>query len=73
MTIPAMFQHANISSKKKINIHDNGENEIWTPTKRKLILNNNIRTLLRIYQHTPYILGAQVASLAKKRRCDETD
>ena len=50
MTIPAMFKINTTPGKKKFT-HFSGDGAILTPTKRKLIINCNTRTLLRVFEN----------------------
>ena len=75
MTIPAMLSkhHDNSNFEEKTVTHHMGE--INTPTKKKLIQNENTKTLLSVFevkkisQPEGVWVEWEVASPAKRRRC----
>ena len=85
MTKPAfsISDRRNVQQSRTNNQHSRGETEsdFLTPTKRKLIQNNNTGTLRMIFEADTSSLprvgvvvggGTEVASPAKKRRCEPT-
>ena len=71
VTIPAPFSRQNIHSNSDINTHSRGE--FNTPTKRRLIQNENTKTLVSVFEVGSVIhpegVGVEMASPAKRRKC----